>query len=261
MTKKRKALSGIRHDERGYIVAETTGAFIPFVLLMVSILSLVNIITLQSRVHYAMTQAANTLSMYSYTLELLGIANDLTALDSKSERIIREAGELRGDISSAVSSIESLDIDAAFESGESAVDRILGWGEEIADDPNTALQQLMCYGISELRDKVFEEMARPLVGRYLAGSEMSGDEYLKSAGVMNKTTGARGLEALEFYQFSLFEGGNSVLIDHNGNVKLVATYEVEYTFGGLPLPFKPTLKLNQTVVTKAWLNGSGKGYW
>ena len=255
-------LSNAVHDEKGYIIAETTGSFIPFVLLMVSILSLVNIVALQGRIHYAMTQAANTLSMYSYTLELLGIANDLTTLDTKSERIIREAGALRSDISSAISGIDSLaDISGAFESGDRAVDRVLGWGEEIADDPNAALQQLMCYGISELRDRVFEEMARPLVGRYLANSDMSGDEYLKNVGVMNKTTGARGLEALEFYQFSLFEGGNSVLIDHNGNVKLVATYEVEYTFGGLPLPFKPTLKLSQTVVTKAWLNGSGEGYW
>jgi len=262
VTMTRKTLSSIQGDENGYVVAETIGSFIPFVLLVVSILSLVNIVAVQARIHYAMTQTAGTLSMYCYTLELLGIANDLTTLDSKSQRIIKEADEMRGDIDSVISGISSLsNLDDVVDSGENVVNRVLEWGEEIADDPNAVVGQLLSYGINELRNKVFEEMARPLMGRYLANEDMSGNEYLTNAGVINKHTGAQGLNALEFYQFSLFEGGNSTLIDHNGNVKLVATYEIRYTFGGLPLPFNPTLKLNQTVVTKAWLNGSGEGYW
>jgi hypothetical protein len=78
--------------------------------------------------------------------------------------------------------------------------------------------------------------------------------------VVNSATGAVGLQALEFNQA---DGGGrvSALLDSDGNVRLTVQYEVEYTFGGLPLPFTPTLKITQTAVTKAWLNGSGKGYW
>jgi len=65
---------------------------------------------------------------------------------------------------------------------------------------------------------------------------------------------------LEFYQIGNLGSGNSVLIDSKGNIKLVVEYEIMYTFGGLKLPFKPTLRVTQAVITKAWLNGSGKGY-
>ena len=249
-------------DDRGYIVVETVGTFIPFVLLIASILSLVNIVTLQARVHYALTQAANALSMYSYTLEALGIANDLTTLDNKASKVTKEANAMLKDLSGVFAGIESLsDIAGTVKSGEDVLDRAYKWGEEVVGDPEQALELLMNYGLNELRNKIFEEMARPLVGRYLANGDLTGDEYLERVGVVNSKTGVKGLGALEFYQFDNFGVGNSVLIDKDGNVKLTVEYEIEYKFGALPLPFRPTLKITQTAVTKAWLNGSGKGYW
>ena len=249
-------------DDDGYIVVETIGTFIPFVLLVISVLSLVNIVTVQARVHYALTQAANTFSMYSYTLEVMGIANNLTTLDNKAGRVAGDANAMRNDINAVLTGIDSLSgiMDASSRSG-SIRNRALGWGEDIAGDPKAALQLLMNYGVNELRNRVFEELARPLVGRYLANGNMTGDEYLRSAGIVNRHTGKEGLEALEFYRFSNLGLGNSVLIDADGNIKLVVEYEIEYTFGGLPLPFRPTLRVTQTAVTKAWLNGSGRGYW
>ena len=252
----------IHRDEDGHIVVETIGAFVPFVLLVISILSLVNIVAVQARVHYALTQAANTLSMYSYTLEVLGVANDMTTLNNKAYKVASEVGAIKEDINSVLAGLDSLsNIGGAIDAGGNAANRALGWGEKAAGDPKAALQLLMNYGIDELRGLVFESLARPLVGRYLANGSITGDAYLARAGVINKRTGARGLYALEFYQFSNMGLGNSVLIDKDGNVKLVAQYEILYTFGGLPLPFKPTLRITQTAVTKAWLNGSGKGYW
>ena len=250
-------------DKNGYIVVETIGAFVPFLLLVVSILSLVNIVAVQARVHYALTQAANTLSMYSYTLEVLGIANDLTALDNKANRVASEATAFRDDVSAVITGINTLsDADGTAAHGGAAIGRVFGWGEEAAGDPQAALSLLMNFGVNELRNQVFELLARPMVGRYLANGNMSGDEYLRRAGVVNTHTSVRrtGLSALEFFRFRNLGLGDSVLIDRNGNVKLVVEYEIEYTFGGLPLPFDPTLKITQTVITKAWLNGSGRGY-
>ena len=48
----------MKRDEGGYIVVETITSFLLFVLLNISILSLINIVTVQSRIHYAVTQAA-----------------------------------------------------------------------------------------------------------------------------------------------------------------------------------------------------------
>ncbi|MCL2151932.1 MAG: hypothetical protein FWH57_03065 [Oscillospiraceae bacterium] len=250
-------------DEDGYIVVETIGAFVPFLLLVVSILSLVNIVALQARVHYAMTQTANTLSMYSYTLEVLGVANSLTTLSDKANKASGKAHEFKKNINGVISGIESFsDIGGAMEQGNAALNQV----KDSLADPKALLQEIMNYSIEELRNLAFEQLARPLVGRYLTNEHFSGEEYLILMGVVKSSAdrsalSAVGLNALDFYKFSNMGRGNSVLIDAKGNVKLVVEYEILYKFGALPLPFRPTLKVSQTVITKAWLNGSGKGYW
>ena len=224
----------MRKDENGYIVVETVGTFIPFVLLVVSILSLVNIVTLQARVHNALTQAANTLSMYSYVLKATGAADGLMTLDSKASA----AGD---DINAVLSGIESLSKGNGTGGGNG--NRFLSGAENAAGDPKHVIQNFANYGLNELRNLTFEQFTRPLVGRYMANGDMSADEYLNSVRVVN------------------FDFGDCVIIDKNGNVKLTVDYEIEYTFGTLRLPFGPTLKITQTAVTKAWLGGSGEGYW
>jgi len=221
-------------DENGYIVVETVGTFIPFVLLVVSILSLVNIVTMQARVHNALTQAAKTISMYSYVLKATGVADSLMSADSK-------ASSTAENINAVMNGIESLSRGGGFDAG--AVNRALSAAEDMAGNPKTMIQNFANYGIGELRSLASEQLVRPLVGRYLANGDISGDEYLKSVRVVN------------------FNFGDCVIIDRNGNIKLTVDYEIEYTFGALRLPFGPTLKISQTVVTKALLGGSGDGYW
>ena len=249
-------------DEHGYIVVETVGTFVPFVLLLVSILSLVNIVAVQARMHFALTQAANTISMYSYTLEVLGVAGELTKLADKAGPVGDGLRDMRNDVNAAINGISTLTgIFEAIGRVGSVLDRALGWGGEFTSDPKGSFQNILSYGANELRNKAFEELVRPLVGRYLANGEKTGDEYLKGVGVVNTAAKSEGLEALEFFSIWNFGAGDSVLIDENGNIRLVVNYEIKYTFGGLPLPFSPTLRITQAAVTKAWLNGSGKGYW
>jgi len=221
-------------DENGYIVVETVGTFIPFVLLVVSILSLVNIVTLQARVHNALTQTASTISMYSYVLKATGAADSLMSADSK-------ASSTAENINSVMNGIESLSKGGGFDAG--AASRALSAAEDMVGNPKTMIQNFASYGIGELRGLASEQLVRPLVGRYLANGGISGDEYLKSVRVLD------------------FNFGDCIIIDRNGNIKLTVDYEIEYTFGALRLPFGPTLKVSQTVVTKALLGGSGDGYW
>jgi hypothetical protein len=220
-------------DEDGYIVVETVGTFIPFLLLVISILSLVNIVTLQARVHYALTQAANTLSMYSYVLKATGAADDLMSMDSK-------ANTTKENINAVFNGIESLAGNVFSGNNES---NPLSSASDLLSNPKELVQLIANYGLSELKNHAIAEvLILPLVERYLANGEVTGSEYLRSVRVIN------------------FDLGDSVIVDRNGNIKLTAEYEIEYTFGVLPLPFRPTLRVTQTVVTKAWLGGSGEGY-
>jgi len=247
-------------DDKGYIVVETVGAFIPFVLLVASILSLVNIVALQTRVHYALTQATNTLAMYSYALEVMGVAERLSTLDGKSDSAAKKISAALTDLESVLSGIDSLSgISGSRTRSEETESRSFGFLEQRSGETQTALGMLKDYGIGELRAELLEYLVRPLVGRYLANGSISADEYLRSVRVVNN--GKTGLDALEFHGGSVLGPQNSVLVDRNGNVKLIVHYEIEYSFGALPLPFRPTLRITQTAVTKAWLGGSGKGYW
>ena len=194
----------MKNDENGYIVVETVGTFIPFVFLVISILSLVNIVTLQARVHNALTQTAGTLSMYSYVLYSTGTSES---------------------ISSVFGGIESL-------SGGNGV-----------GETGDFVQGLLNYGAGQVRSLASEQFVRPLFERYLQNGEINGSEYLRSVRVVN----------LNFNECTIIDG--------NENIKLTVDYEIEYTFGALKLPFGPTLKITQTAVTKAWLGGSGEGYW
>jgi len=250
----------IQKDEQGYIVVETIGTFVPFVLLLVSILSLINIVTVQARMHYALTQTANTLSTYCYVLEVLGMSDSLMGINKKAGKTAEQIGEIKDNINAVINALDVFNATLGdIEDGLDAIGSLVDIADRMTADPEALFQDLMCYGLEELLSVALEEMARPLVARYLRNGGMTGDEYLKNAGVVDRRRAVSGLKALQFYQFSNLGTGNSALLDMHGNVKLTVTYEVKYMFGILPIG--PTLRITHTVVTKAWLGGSGKGYW
>jgi len=222
----------MRKDDSGYIVVETVGAFIPFLLLVISILSLVNIVTLQARVHNALTQTAMTLSVYGYVLHTTGVSDRLMEADEKS-------GAAKESIGAVIDGIDALSKGTiSIDDG----DRILSSLEHAAGDPKEMMQSFLNYGVVQLQGLAVEQLVRPLMGRYLANGDMSGDEYLDSVMVVD------------------FKFGDCYIVDQNGNVKLTVHYEVEYTFGMIRFNFGPTLRITQTATTKAWLGGSGEGY-
>ena len=216
----------------GYIVVETVGTFVPFVLLVISILSLVNIITLQVRIHYALTQAAGTISMYCYTLEAMGFSDEIMSMN-------RQASAFSDNIDGVLGGINTL---AGGGGGWSDISNAYDSVQDMAGDPKKMIQSFANYSLQELRNTASAVLMEPLIYRYLSNRNQSADEYLKRLRVVS------------------FQIVDCVIVDINENVKLTAMYEVEYTFGALRIPFTPTLRISQTVVTKAWLGGSGYGY-
>ena len=80
-----------------------------------------------------------------------------------------------------------------------------------------------------------------------------------------------GLDGLEFYTFNILgwdsenhrvltaPRDDSMLLTSGGDVRIVVSYKIDYTFGTLPLPFSE-LTVTQEAVTKAWLGGLGERY-
>jgi hypothetical protein len=249
----------MRKDEKGMIVVETISTFILFTFLMAAILALVNIVTLQARIHYAITQATETVSMYSYVLEVTSIAGRLRNLEHNAGEVTESSNSFKNDINALIDGLENFDPDETIYHAGAAADTATSWMHDTAENPKRALSLMVNYGVGEVMHFAFGELMRPLVGRYLSNGSMSGDEYLRSVNVID------GLDGLRFYDFSLFDlsdtsENDSVLLTEGGDVVIVVRYSIDYTFGALPLPFSD-FEVTHVVKTHAWLDGNGKGYW
>ncbi len=297
----------MRKQNGGYIVIETILAFIPFTICIICILSLINVVVIQARVHNAMTQAATAISMYSYTLEVTGIAGTLNTIGSKASEVQKDEDTLKKDVNEVISGIQSLktsDIsgdvqsisgdahnatssiidnpvagisqlmnlkDSAssftkniqnikksanqvYQGGKNTATDVVGIGKKVKNDPKGTAQNVANYGINEGLKWGFSELVRPLIGRYLAIGNQSGDEYLKTYGVVG------GLSGIRFYDFSTFNVGvignnDTTLLDENDNIKIVAEYDIENKFTKIKFPYDK-IHIVQVVKTKAWRSGS-----
>ena len=99
----------MRKDEKGYIVVETLIAFTLYLLAILSILSLVNISVVQSRVHYAITEACESISMYSYVFQATGQAKHITGLSGKAATAEANAGEVVSNLNKIIDSGRNMD--------------------------------------------------------------------------------------------------------------------------------------------------------
>lgn len=248
----------MRRDDGGYIVVETITSFLLFVLLNISILSLINIVTVQARIHYAVTQASEAVSMYTYALNLMGVTDHLINNAKKAEGVESGIDNVKDHINDAIKAIEELDISGTVESTETLFQDGVNIYNGVKDDPKAAVQLFLNYGTQTGLDYLFATAMKPLVGHYLGNGDLSGDEYLRIANVEG------GLDGLVFNDFITLDlntktGNDSRFLTGAGNVKIIVEYNIDYTFGALPLPFAK-LHICQEVMTKAWLNGVGKGY-
>lgn len=256
----------------GYIVVETVGGFLLLTLLVIAILSLINIVVVQARIHYAITQAAETVSMYGYTLELTGAAGHMQKSAAKREKVEEEEGQMKHNIEEVIDGVQGLanweltseNVNQVKNGGTKAFNQAKGWVDDAIDDPKATIQLIMNYGIGQLESEAFENLLlRPLVGHYLGNGSLSGDEFLKGFGVSSER--GEGLEALSFSDFSMFDlsvtGANdSTILTSDGDVKIVVEYDVDYSFGILKPVGNKGLHITQEVKTKMWLGGKGEGY-
>jgi len=240
--------------DSGVFEIETALMFVPFVILTAIIISLVKISVLQARVHYALTQTVEMLSMYMYTLEVAGAAEHIMKADGSAEAFREKVNGVKKDINEFIDGLGSLNIEQSYSAGSSLYDT----SSVFKADPKGLISNLIIYGLSEGGSAVFEHIVRPIIGSYLTNGGTDGDAYLTSENVVG------GLKLLEFHEFTLLDIGDtsshsSKLLTSKGEIVIVCDYEVDIYRNILPFPIS-TISVTQYVKTKAWLNGRGLGY-
>lgn len=239
----------MKNDQNGYIVVETIGAFLLFVFFVASILALINLVSLQARVHNAITQAAQTVSMYSYVLDITGVSDVKQNMAGRADKAGSQAQNFVDNIDAVIDGIHSLSPNQVKDGVTGAKDQAEQW----LDDPKEFLSLASNFGLEQLTNAGFGVLIRPLVGHYLKNGTLSGDQYLRQMEVID------GLDGLSFYKFDLKSSNDSSLRNASGDIVISVEYSVQYGLG-LPLPFDHSLKVRQAVRTRSWGSGSGTGY-
>lgn len=263
-------------NEGGMITVEAVLTLVPFILVVLGIISFINIFMVHNKIQYAMFEAGSELSSYTYLYQALGIrsadAQLNSDIDKETENIdtaITQTMELLNQIQLTKGRIGSVGSKGVTEVGNDvknvisdgkgtaeAGNKLFSHVQEMLMDPAAIVRGGVYLGIewgeNELKSYLCELLAGGMVEVYLDQSytptnTMSADEYLKAYGV------ADGMNGLDFGESKLFQDDEQKMID------IVVEYNIEVYFFKLFMK-DPTIHVVQRCAVPAWLDGDGSSY-
>lgn len=243
-------------NERGMMTVEAVLSLVPFILVILGIISFINIFAVHNKIQYAMYQAGSELSAYTYFYEALGIRSGDKTLGADIDKgtiEIDDAIKKTSDFIGQIDSISSVnDVQDTVQSGKDAIDA----GRVLLSDPQTLMRNLVYYGIEAgegaLKSWILDTISSSLMPVYLESTfspsnPMTADEYLKRSGVVN------GMKGLDFSRSKLFQDKKYKMID------MVVEYDLEIPFFELFMK-RPVIHIVQRCAIPAWLDGDGVHY-
>lgn len=208
-----------KDTENGAIVVEATISLSVFIFVIFTILSVVNLCSIQAKMGTALDTAAKEISQYSYLYFKFGLnkaEQDAAAAGQKSGATVDQIADgVSGFINAFKSGDPSTTIGQGYESLESVKDGI----DDIVSDPKNFALGLAKGALSELITDAKGEGARLLAKAFMKKNLIAyeGDtpeDFLKRYRVVG------GMNGLDFTGSQLMLQGNSV-------VRLVVTYKVK----------------------------------
>lgn len=231
--------------EKGMMSVEAVLALVPFILVILGIISFINIYMVHNRIQYAMFEAGSQLSSYMYLYQALGIRDADLSLKSDIDTNTEEIDEV-------LDAFNTFSNETTLENGQNALNTTV----DFISDPSGAVRNLIYYvieyGESALKTYLIGALEGSLMELYLDQSydpynSMSADAYLKKYGVVD------GLSGLSFDNSSFFTDDEYRMID------VVVEYDLEIYFFKLFLK-DPTIHVVQRCAIPAWLDGDGTEY-
>lgn len=264
----------IRNDKRtqsGMITVEAVLCLIPFMLLILGIISLINVFIVHNRIQYALYGAGNELGSYTYIYEALGIHDadkklneDIDTNTKPVDTALSQITDFMSELSKLEGDVESLGDDDAdvLETIKSictdgtktytTTKEILETGKKFAKDPKSLLRGIVYLGIENVelagKNLLLQIMVSGLVDKYLAeaAGNKTANEYLLGYDVKD------GINGLDFSESEFFKSAEN-------SIKIVVEYDIKLYFWGLFLKDN-TLHVVQRVDIPAWLDGDRKAY-
>ena len=260
-----------QNSENGLISVEALISLSFFTFTVVTILSIVNICTVQAKVSVAINATAKELSQYSYLYSLTGFGKSEAELAEAAKGTKDQLNGTLANINEVFNQIQNLGDDVGDVSNISSIedisakwDNLISDGQKIQENGTKLANEFsemaknpteMIFGIVKLAASEGLELAKSrlvaaplsklLCQKHLVDVK-NGDvnAYLKRLGVVPAANGVY-LDGLDFSKSSLFPyGSNEITVNVSYDVKVIALLPIDFSF-----------HFNQTAVTHGWLAG------
>lgn len=250
-------MTGIKKGEKGMMTVEAVLCLVPFILVILGIISFANIFMVHSRIQHAIYESASELSAYTYLYQVSGWRDGDGTLDADSQELtdflesFDEAREALGVLTGGDISEDT--VNDASDKIEDVIDKGTGLVQNPKELAMNVIAELLKAGSDGIKDVMLELLEDLLIRKYLDhifpdGTGQSADEYLKAYGVRD------GIRGLQFDSSTLFTDDNRHLID------VVVEYDLEIYFFKLFME-DPAIHVVQRVTVPAWLDGDGGTYY
>ena len=254
--------------ESGLMTVEAVLSLVPFIIVILGIISFTNIFLVHNKIQYALYQMGNELSCYTYFYQALGLRSADLGLKADIDANTESLDETLENLDSFLSQIE--EFESSLDGGAGLVSdpgSLIGQGEGIIEtggelvnssrdllsDPKALLRSFVYLGIEEAegaaKGMLLSIISGGLMDVYLDESfagyhPMTAEEYLSYFGVA---------DGLDFGNSELFTDDEYRMID------MVAEYDVEVYILKLFLK-DPTIHVVQRCAVPAWLDGEAVCY-
>ena len=257
-------------NECGMLTVEATLALVPFLMVILGIISFINIYMVHNRIQYAIFQVGSELSAYTYLYEALSIRNadknvqndadiatkELDTMIDYTSQFLNNTMAAKESYTNVINSNNYSDLENNIKDAEDQTNvtiesgkNVWNQGSYMLHNPETIIQGVVYLGIekgiSALKSVLASLLSEGMANVYIQQNGISAEEYLKGFGVRNA--------ALDYGESSLFDDADRRMID------IVVEYDIDIFFFKLFLK-DPSVHMVQRVMIPAWLDGDGISY-
>lgn len=250
-----------KKKEYGMLTVEATLAFVPFLMVIIGIISFINIFMVHNRIQYAIFQVGSELSAYTYLYQALNFRTAEGVLHEDANMAKEDLNKLTENISGFIGNMKKTeetyvaviksDLSNVKGNAEEAVEqtkKTYQSGKDtvmhVINNPIEILQGMVMdiieYGIQGLKSLFTQMVVGGMANVYIQTDTMSAQEYLNKFGVTNLK-----------YDKSIMFGD-----EHLRMIDIIVEYDIEVFMFKLFMN-DPTIHMVQRCAIPAWLDGDG----
>ena len=246
-----------RNRERGAIVIEATISLTAFVFVIFTLLMVVNIYYIQSKISVALNTAAKELSEYSFLYFKVGLAKVDSAVSEDTEEARGDARKtidglaaMNNAINGAGNSLENLDFDGFMDNVNNGIDAGSSmydmYSQKLSEDPSGFIGGMALMGADELLEEGKSALMGGIIGKAFMQKNLSSGKGDTPDAFLRRYRVIDGLNGLDFNYTTYLPGGTSSYI------QLVCSYDVR-VIKLLNIDFK--FHFRQAAMTNTWATG------